>query len=84
MAMRDLKLQTTWTSMTDAVQYSVSQGDSTLPHIKMIKLHVMVQESDEKISPTKLSWSKHIPACRSMFFGTLFITVLVQQYQKPI
>ena len=53
MAMRDLKLQTAWTSMTDVVQHSVSQGDSTLPHIKMIKLHVMVQESDEKISPKK-------------------------------
>ena len=33
----------------------------------MIKLHLMVHESEKKNSPPKLSHPKHIPACRSVF-----------------
>ena len=44
------------------------------------KMHVMAHESDQKISPAKLSRLKHIPACRSVFLGLLVETNLGHDY----
>jgi len=38
-----------------------------VPEQNVIYLHVMDYEFDQKISVTKLSRPKHIPACRSVF-----------------